>query len=539
MSAHTSGPARSDAARRLAERAAPWLLLLATIAVYAPSLGGGWLDYDDDWLVRDNPFLRRPNLASWVAIWTDLTRSTRLILGAEFLPVRDTSHWLEALAFGVEPPLARVVSLASYGAACLLVRSWLRRLLPATPALAELAAWLFALHPVHAESVAWLAGRKDVLSLLFVAAALRAHHARSPGLRRALVPLFAGLACLSKATSVVLPALLLLDDWVSRRRPDPVQLGGVSAVTAAALALHLHVGSVVSMLAPLPGGSRLAALVTMGPVFLRYIGLSLGALPGSLAYEVPERTPLDPAGLAAWACLALLGAACVRFARRGERLPMFALAWSGVSLLPVSQALAPLQNRMADRYLLLAVLGPLLASAWGLERLRALARPGLALGLAGALALAAGLLTLDRAATFADPERLWVQTAERAPLHPLGPYQLAMHRQGRGDLEGAEEAFLETLRRDRFRHDISRSAMNNLAILRARTGRGEQAILLLEEATRRFPDDPRVRNNLAMLLESAGQVERAAALRAELAERFPDYRPGRSWRDGEGPAGPR
>lgn len=507
------------------DRAAPLLLALAVVLVYAPSLGAGWLDYDDDWLVRDNPFFERPTGAALAAIWSDLSRTTRLVLGAEYLPVRDTSHWLEALVAGVSPGLARGVSLAIYVGAVLLVRAWLLRAFAGARIEAEVAAWLFALHPVHAESVAWIAGRKDVLALLFVAAALLAHRALDPRARRLAVPALTFLACLSKSMSIVIPALLVADDWLARRRSDPVEILGAGIAAAATLAVHLVVGGEVGILATLPGGSRAAAFTTMGPVVLRYLGLSFAVVPGSIVHEVPERSVLDPVGLAAWALVGALAVAAGVLARRGDRTPAFALAWLGIALLPVSQLLAPLQNRMADRYLLLGVLGPCVLAAWAVARAAERGvRPALVHGLAACLVIGASATALLRVQAFAQPEVLWLDAAERAPTRPLGPYQLGMLYQGRGEPAAAEAAFREALRRDAMRTESGRRSANNLAILLARSGRVDEAITLLERAAERYPNDPRVRHNLAVLLETR-DPERARALREEVRRRFPDYRP--------------
>src|SRR5207247_3903146 len=111
----------------------------------------------------------------------------------------------------------RAVSLFLYLAAAFLIRAYLRRALP-DPAVAELAAWLFALHPVHAESVAWLAGQKDLVALVLVAAALLLYAGR-----RALwaVPLLMLAAMFGKSVAVAAPLLLPLHDFLVRRRPHP------------------------------------------------------------------------------------------------------------------------------------------------------------------------------------------------------------------------------------------------------------------------------------------------------------------------------
>src|SRR3954464_533676 len=100
----------------------------AIVLVYALSLRGGFLNYDDDWLVRDNPVLH--GRGALRAIWTDLRPDTRLALGAEYLPVRHTLVWLETRACGFHAPALRVVSLLLYLAAALLMRAYLKSVLP-------------------------------------------------------------------------------------------------------------------------------------------------------------------------------------------------------------------------------------------------------------------------------------------------------------------------------------------------------------------------------------------------------------------------
>ena len=165
------------------------------------------------------------------------------------------------------------VSLALYLGALLFLRSALRRTLGAN-LMVELCVLLFALHPLHVESVAWLAGQKDVLALLFIAAALHCH-ARAADHARITVPLLVLAACLSKSMSVAVLGLLAAQDFVLARRPNRVLYAGVLASIALALALHLHVGSVVGMLTRPPGGSRYTAFITMGPVWLRYLAHGL------------------------------------------------------------------------------------------------------------------------------------------------------------------------------------------------------------------------------------------------------------------------
>lgn len=510
----------------LARRPA-WLdvaaLVVFVVLAYAASVSSAWLSYDDDWLVRDNPVMRVASPRALGAIVADLSVPTRLALGAEYLPVRDVCVWLEVRAFGTSPWPMRALSLALYAAACALLLLWARRV----PLVPLLAVWLFALHPVHVESVAWLAGRKDQLALLFTAAALLAYASERVALRRALVPLLVALACFSKATSVVVPVLLLAHDALGRRRPDGLALGLAAVPAALAALVHLHVGGLVSMYAQLPGGSRAAAVATMAPVFWRYVALSLGAARTSLVHAVPVRTLADPVALVALAALAALVTLAALAWRGGERRPGVALAWFCVALLPVSQVLAPLQNRMADRYLLVAVFGPCLALGAVIEEGAARARPHIGAALRVTLAAACLLLTAPYAALFGEPVALFTDLCTRAPASPLGPYQLAMALREADRLDEVEGAFREAMRRDRLRTSIGRHAANNLALLLAQTGRRDEAIVVLRAARPASPDDPKILHNLAVLLDDAGAHADARPMLEELVRRFPGYEPGR------------
>jgi protein O-mannosyl-transferase len=482
------------------------------VAVYAFSLRGGFLNYDDDWLIRDNPVFRRADALR--AIWTDLGAETRHRLGAEYLPVRDTLMWLEVRLVGQSPRALRAFGLALYLAAILLLRGYLRRALD--PPVGEIAAWLFALHPAHVESVAWLAGQKDLAALLAVAGALLCYRRD----RSVAVPALTLLAVLSKSVAVVTPVLLLLDDFLARRRPRWLIVGLSAALAAAALLFHLRVGRIVGMMAPLAGGNRLATAATMGPVWLAYLIRSFVPVGLSVQHEVTVRGAGDLVGWLAYLPLVALAALSWRAARRGQRLWLWSLAWFVVALLPTSQVLAPLQNLMADRYLLFAVLGPCVVLGM------VCARVGRAMLTAGVVAIFAAL-TLVRAPVFADSVSLWEDATAHAPRSARAHYQLAMALRDAARPVDAEPAFRQAIALAAPGEEAGRMAANNLATLLASAGRLPEARDILRDAVARYPDDPRVLGNLAELTARMGQDEEAKALFEQALRRFPTYAPAR------------
>ncbi len=494
----------------------PLLLAVAVFTAYMVSLPAGFIDYDDGWLIRDNKTLHRTDSGVLTAIWSDLSFDTRSGLGSEYLPVRDTFVGIEGHLVGFVPQLMRLVGLGLYIAAALLLRAYLVRVLP-KDGVGEIAAWLFALHPVHAESVAWLAGQKDLLALVFVAAALLIY-ARNDRWNR-VAPLLVLLAALSKSMAVIAPGLLLLHDLLVRRRPRWGVLAISAVAVLASFALHFQVGRTVGMFAPQPGGARIHTAATMGPVWARYLFHSLLPVHLSVERDVPVHTAYELWPWTGYLLLLLLGAAAVWLrAKRHERWGLWALGWFAAALLPVSQVFTPLQNLMADRYLLLAVLGPCVALAVVIRRAR--------LPVQVAVVAAVGILTVQRAYLFTSDILLW-ENATAATTHSTrAPYQLALAYQKADRPKDAESAFRAAMDRASSRDDNGRAAANNLAEMLTGQGRLPEALTLLRAAVERFPDEPRVLNNLAEITARGGDEAGARRLFEKLVRRFPTYEKG-------------
>ncbi|HOW19171.1 MAG TPA: O-GlcNAc transferase, partial [Phycisphaerae bacterium] len=196
--------------------AAAGLLLLA-LAVYIPAMRGGFV-WDDDDYVTENRTLR--SLDGLGRIWFDI-RAT-----PQYYPLVFTSFWLEYHLWDSRPGGYHVVNILLHGTSAVLLWLVLRRL--AVPG-AWFAAAVFAVHPVHVESVAWITERKNVLSgVFYLSAALvwlrfagldcpRAAEPRRRSLYAIGLFLFA-CALLSKSVTASLPAALLLVLWWKRGR---------------------------------------------------------------------------------------------------------------------------------------------------------------------------------------------------------------------------------------------------------------------------------------------------------------------------------
>lgn len=513
----------SSRASRL-EQALPVALGLVLLVTYLPSLGGGFLNYDDPWLIRDNALLHDGSPRALGRILFDFSRETRLALGAEYFPLRDLVLWLELNLLGASPQLLRGVQLAIYVAGCLCFRNALRSAWG--PGLgAEAAAWLFALHPAHAEAVAWLAGLKDVLALAFVGGALSAYASVSK--RTAWwAPVLLLFAAFSRNTTVTAVGLLLAHDLLAKRAPRWPVIAAALGVALVAIAVHVHVAGLVGMSQPPHGGSRLATAATMGVVWLKYLSLLAWPTRLSVVHDVEILERLSVVSVLGWALLFAWGALALVVWRRDRRsLPLVTWLWLVVPLSPVSHVVFPFQNLMADRYLMLPAMvpalavGALVAGPLGERASRAL------VVLAGA---GLGLVSSSRAVAFADSVSLFQDATQKTARSAVAPYQLGAALEEAGDRPRARGAYEEALRRDRLAPrgtEEGRRATNNLAKLLVQQGELDAADAVLRAGRARWPDDPKILSNLVKVSARRGHAQEARQLFDELRARFPNFTP--------------
>lgn len=491
----------------------PWLvslvLILGTLAIYGPVVGHDFTTYDDPLYVTENPRVQQGLTAQTVA-WAFTT--TR---GGNWHPLTWLSHALDWQLYGAWPGGHHLTSLLLHLANTVLLFALLRRMTGALWSSAVVAA-LFAWHPLHVESVAWVAERKDVLSTLFGLLAIRAcaayAQARRPS-RYRLALLFSGLSLLAKPMLVTLPfVLLLLDYWPLKRSPRWQRAGEAPAtenpprpLTWTRLALEkwpffilAGASSLVTFLVQKSGGAvaafevmpltdRLANALTSYVSYLRKM-----IWPNDLAvfYPLPDSWP---AGQVAAAALLLLIVTAIVVVRR-QRQPYLFVGWFWFlgTLVPVIGFVQVGLQSMADRYTYIPQTGIFILLVWGVAEMAERWPPGLraALKVATALALA-GCLTLT-----AFHVRRW-QNAETLFTHALA------------------------VSSDRF------AAHSNLARALGKLGRIEEAAAHFQAALQLQPDAPLPLYNLGLIAVRRGDLQSAmehyqAALRTR-----PDYAPAR------------
>ena len=181
--------------------------------------------------------------------------------------------------------------------------------------------------------------------------------------------------------------------------------------------------------------------------------------------------------------------------RRNRPQLLVAMGFFLVPLLPVSQIIAPLQNRMADRYLWWSVWALCVFLVRLVERW-----PRFGASLSSAFLLFWLTVTAERAALFGDSALAFADATTKTNKSGIAPYQLAMALDEQGATERARDAFEEVWRRTRGRDETSRRATNNLARLEARQGNLARAEWVLRRGLQYFPNDPVMQGNLVKVL---------------------------------------
>jgi tetratricopeptide (TPR) repeat protein len=531
------------------------ILAVVTFAVYAPACGNEFVNYDDPTYVYENPHVLA-GLTGPGALWALTTTAA-----ANWHPLTWLSLQLDASLFGPWPFAFHLTNVLLHAANAVLLFTFLRaatgRLWPSAAAAA-----LFALHPLHVESVAWVAERKDVLSTLFWMLALLAYlwYARRPGVIAYLAVAAAlALGLMAKPMLVTLPFVLLLLDYWPLRRPGPparlvlekLPLFALAAASCAATLWAQRAGGAVAAVERLGPGARLGNALVAYAVYLRK-----AVWPDDLAAFYPHplgRPPLHLLGAAL--VLGLLTWLCLRSRRQRPYLAVGWLWFLG-TLVPVLGLVQVGAQALADRYTYVPLVGLFIAVSWGAADLAAHSpaarRAVAAVGLAALAACAAG--TSLQLAYWRDSGTLWERdlavagpspaahtnlglylrswAREQEALHHfqeavrLGPgyafvhFNLTRVLEKRGRLREAEEHYREVVRLD----PQFALALLNLAGLEARRGRWQEALGHLDQVLGQEPGNALAHHNCAVILEQQGGAGEALAHYREavrLAPRWP------------------
>jgi tetratricopeptide (TPR) repeat protein len=506
------------------------LLAAVTLALYWPVQSHEFINYDDPDYVLNNQHLR--DGLSLEGILRAFTHSH----SSNWHPLTWISHMVDCELFGLNPAGHHVVNLLWHTANTLLLFLLLRRLTGGLWRSAFVAA-LFAWHPLHVESVAWISERKDVLSTFFWLATTWAYttHVARPTQRSLIkvIVLFA-MGLMSKPMLVTLPfTLLLLDVWPLRRL-DIAALDRAELKQAVALLVREKfplfvlalVSSTITLLAQEKGGAVVSMqsiplverLVNAVVSYAGYLGKLVWPVNLAIFYPYPGKWQWWQ-GLPA---LALLSAVTVFALKNFRARPYLAIGWLWYlgTLVPVIGLVQVGMQSMADRYTYVPLLGIFLALGWEISHWAARWRwPVAALKTAGALVLiACAVLTRQQILQWKDTETVFTHalrvTRNNFTAH-INLGNLYFDSGLTGEAMGQFNAALQV-------QPDSPQARYNIANVLLRQGRREEAIARYREALQTLPDYVDARMNLGIALVEQGKVDEALAEYATALQQAPN-----------------
>jgi tetratricopeptide (TPR) repeat protein len=520
------------------------LLVATTLSVYWQVRKHEFVNLDDDLYVTENRYVQA-GLTQEGVVWA-FTDTSQADL---WLPLTWLSLMLDSELYGLKAGGYKFTNVLFHLANTLLLFLVLKRM---TGRLwpSAFVAGLFALHPLHVESVAWVTERKDVLSTLFWMLTMWAYlgYVERPGIKRYLVVISMFiLGLMAKPMLVTLPfVLLLLDYWpLNRLHQAGNDLGGerchrppanlvksnslfslvleksplifLAAVTSVATLLAQHRGGALESVDFLPIKARIANSLV---AYVSYIGKMIWPRPLAVFYPHPG------SGLPLWQAVGaglLLACISVVLVRASRRYPYLMVGWFWYlgTLVPVIGLVQAGVQAMADRFTYVPLIGLFIITAWGIPDLLARWRHRrIVLSLAAIAILSMAMIfSWLQIQLWQNSLSLFEHTLSVTQNNWLVHNNLGLALMESGRLNEAVSHISEALR---IKPDYA-EAHNNLGVALGEGGNLNEAISHYSEALRIKPDYAEAHNNLGIALARQGRLQEAVNHFSEAVRVNPDF----------------
>jgi tetratricopeptide (TPR) repeat protein len=492
------------------------LILAATLFIFGQVRHFQLIDFDDLSYVTDNS-----RVTSGLSMDNIRWAFTHAYEG-NWIPLTWISYMVDYELGGLDGAQYHLTNVVLHIAtACLLF--WILHALTLARLASAFVALLFAVHPLHVESVSWVAERKDVLSALFWCLTIAAYvrYVRRPSAVAYLLVAAAFVASLmAKPMAVTLPfVLLLLDYWPLRRVSGTQSLTRLVlekwpffllTIASCIITFQAQRAEAVMDFERHPLSARLANVpVAAAGYLLKMIW------PTDLAilYPLPKHLPAVQVALSVLVLFAI--SAGVWFARRRFPYALMGWLWFFGMLIPVIGLVQVGVQAMADRYTYLPLIGVFVVIAWGARDVAArVRRSSLLFGGMTALLLAGCLILTSRQLFYwRTSETLFTHAVAVTQDNDVARINLGVALEQAGKSDDALRHYTEALRIN----PNSAQAHNNLANLLANSGRRAEAQTHYREALRLKPNAPLAHSNFGTLLVELGQVDEALDQYAEAA----------------------
>jgi protein O-mannosyl-transferase len=549
------------------------LLSASVVTVYWQLTGFEFVNFDDPKYVIENPIIRQGITLQGIR-WAFVS-----VHASNWHPLTWISHMLDIQFFGMKPGLHHLTNVILHMINALMLFLILEKMTGALWRSAIVAA-LFALHPLHVESVAWISERKDLLSFFFWISTIMAYlwYVKGRSIQRYLiVVLLYILGLLSKPMLVTLPFLLLvLDFWPLKRfnilettdssNPQGKQHGLLPQVLLLCLEkLPLLIIAVIScgvtIYAQRSGGALppfeiLSMTMRIENALVSYVAY-LGKMiwPLNLAVFYPYPAILSPYIVIVSCILLLMATVLVLF--NAIRLPYLAVGWFWYlgTLIPVIGILQVGSQSMADRYTYIPLVGIFIMIVWGLQDALHRLIKGKTIFCVVSVSVCSLLMYVSWTQTsfWKDSETLFTHAINVTSRNALAYYNLGKALEDKGDKDGAignYEKALQIEPNDPETHSSlatllgekglfseatthfntalginprSIETMVNLANVLLRMGNTDSAIFYYRKALRMDPGNAEIYNNLGTAYVYRGELKTSVELYQKALRIRPKY----------------
>ncbi len=408
------------------DRKVPLLLfavLALTFLTFLPTFQNKFTNWDDDMYVRDNPLVQSLSSGN---LQTMFAPDEEAFVGGNYHPLTILTLAVNYQISGLNPWSYQLFNILLHLLNTFLVFLLIYRLTKGKSDIALIAALLFGIHPMHVESVTWVAERKDVLYTAFFLGAMLSYlkYIRKPGyLPLATSFVLFTLSLLSKPAAVVFPVLLFLFDYFERR-PFKARLL-LEKIPFFALSLLMGLFTIDAQKASDAYGGLAKfdifdRLMFAGYGFTMYLVRFFVPFKLSAFYPYPESSPL-PAEFYISSAIALILLALTAWSMKKTRVPAFAVGFYAVNLALVLQFVTVGSAILADRYTYVPYIGIALLVGYAYHEIRQNRQPSLRkyapslliVIISGALILS--LLARQRVQVWQNSETLFTNVIKNYP----------------------------------------------------------------------------------------------------------------------------
>ena len=493
-------------------------ITITTVAVYCQVINNEFVYYDDNQYVTENH-----HVISGLSL-KNIDWAFTTTCASNWHPLTWLSHMMDCQFFGLNPGRHHLINLLFHIANTLLLFFILQKMTGALWKSAFVSV-LFALHPLHVESVAWVAERKDVLSTFFWMLTIWSYvrYVECNGIKRYLqVNLFFILGLMSKPMLVTLPfVLILLDYWPLSRfnfyknsksgtpkngqtifklilEKTPLFILSASSCVATLYAQRSSIGSLESFSLDVRIGNALVSYIT-------YLWKTIFPINLAVLYPHPGTLPFWTV-IGSFVFLVFVTSAAILYIKK---YPYFVTGWLWYlgTLVPVIGFVQVGAQAMADRYTYIPLIGIFIIVVWGISDILSLCRyKSIIVNLLSVIVLSV-LMTISwvQVGYWKDSTTLFKHAIKVTSDNFIINTNMGLLLTKKGDLHGGIQHYSEALR---VNPDCA-EAHNNMGNVLRDMGKVAEAIYHFSEALRINPDFAEAHNNMGNALKDEGETGEA------------------------------